>query len=86
MRKLDEKTLTALCNLESNPDFRVVQTWFLNSVSDKEKTLRTAESAPIMYRAQGAVVELLEFCEYASTPRDLAGKMAREKAGVYVAP
>jgi len=86
MRKLDDKILKALCNLEGNPDFRVIQEWFLLSAQDQDKTLRSAESAPILYRAQGAVKELLEFCENAATPRDIAGKLAQEKAGVRSIP
>ena len=86
MRKLNDKVLKALCNLEGNADFRVIQEWFLESASDQDKTLRSAESAPILYRAQGAVTELLEFCEIASTPRDLAGKLAQQKAGVRSIP
>lgn len=83
MRRLDEKVLRALCNLENNPDFKVLQQWFLDSAQDQDNVLRSAESAPILYRAQGAVKELLEFCEIASTPRDIAGKLAQEKAGIH---
>ena len=86
MRKVDKKVLTALCNLEGNPDFRVIQEWFLESAADQDRVLRSAESAPILYRAQGAVKELLEFCDNASTPREKAGKLAMEKAGIHAIP
>ncbi|HFD86869.1 MAG TPA: hypothetical protein ENJ35_04240 [Gammaproteobacteria bacterium] len=86
MRKLDERVLKALCNLEGNPDFRVIQEWFLESAADQDQTLRSAESAPLIYRAQGAVKELLQFCEIASTPKELAGKMAMKRAGVHSIP
>jgi len=86
LKKLDERTLKALCNLDGNADFRIIKEWFLESASDQDKVLRSAESAPILYRAQGAVKELLEFCEYSSTPKELAGKMAMQKAGVHSIP
>ena len=86
MKKLDERTLKALCALEGNENFRVIQEWFLESAAIQDDTLRSAESAPILYRAQGAVKELLAFCEAAATPRDLAGKLAMEKAGVRSIP
>ena len=86
MRKLDEKVLSALCNLEDNPNFRILQEWFLESAADQDKILRSSESAPILYRAQGAVKELLEFCDIAATAKEKAGKLAMEKAGVHVIP
>lgn len=86
MRKVDKKVLIALCNLEGNPDFRIIQEWFLESASDQDTVLRSAESSVIVYRAQGAVKELLEFCDSASTPREKAGKLAMEKAGIRAIP
>jgi len=86
MRKVDEKVLKALCNLEGNPDFRVIQEWFLESAADQDERLRSSESAPIIYRAQGAVKELLEFCDHAATPREKAGKLAMSKAGIRSIP
>lgn len=84
MKRLDERTLRALCALEDNPDFRVIQEWFLESASEQDKILRKAESSVLVYRAQGAINEHLSFCESAATPRDLAGKLAREKAGIVI--
>ena len=86
MRKLEDKVLQALCNLEGNPDFRTVQEWFLQSAADQDKLLRSSESATIVYRAQGAVKELLEFCELTAEPRKLAGKLKMEQAGIHVIP
>ncbi len=86
MRKADKKVLTALCNLDGNTDFRVIREWFLESASDQDGVLRSAESAPILYRAQGAVKELLDFCEITSKPKELAGKMAMKDAGVQSIP
>lgn len=86
MQTLDEKVLKAFCNLEHNPDFKVLQGWFLESASEQDRILRSAESAPILYRAQGAIKEILEFCEIASTPKELAGKLAMQKAGVRSIP
>jgi len=83
MRRVDEKILTALCNLENNPNFRVIQEWFLESASDQDQLLRSSESAIIVSRAQGAVKELLEFCDIACTAKEKAGKLAMEKAGVH---
>ena len=86
MERADEKILKALCNLESNPDFKVIQQWFLDSAATQDSVLRSAENAVLLYRAQGASRELLEFCELAATPRDKAGKRAQEKAGIYNIP
>ena len=86
MIRPDSKLLKALCSLEGNEDFRVVQAWMLESAQEQELKLRSAESAPIIYRAQGAVKQMLEFCEITATPRDLAGKLAMEKAGVRSIP
>ena len=86
MRKVDEKVLKALCNLEGNPDFRIIQEWFLESASDQDTILRSSESAPVIYRAQGAVKEMLEFCDLAATPREKAGKLAMSKAGIHSFP
>jgi hypothetical protein len=82
MRKLDDRTLKALCNLEQNEDFRVLQEWFLDSLAEQDAILRKAESSVLVYRAQGAANQFLEFCEIAATPRDLAGKLRMEKAGI----
>jgi len=86
MRRVDEKVLKALCNLEGNPDFRVIQEWFLDSAADQDKIMRQAEGPTMIYRAQGASKVLLEFCELAATPRDKAGKLAMEKAGIRINP
>lgn len=86
MRKVDETVLKALCNLEGNPDFRVIQQWFLESAADQDDILRNAESMPMLHRAQGASRELLEFCDLAATPREKAGKLAMQKAGVHTLP
>lgn len=86
MRKLDKKVLTALCNLEDNPDFLTIRDWLMKSAEDQDVILRKAESSVMVYRAQGAVLELREICQLAGTPRDLAGKLAMEKAGVHVIP
>jgi hypothetical protein len=86
MRKPEIHVLTALCNLENNPDFRIVREWFLESAGDQDDVLRSAESAHVMYRAQGAVKELLEFGYYAASPRELAGKLAAKKAGIHSIP
>lgn len=83
MRKINKKTIDALCNLQDNNDFRVIREWFLESASDQDKVLRSSESAPIIYRSQGAVKELLEFCEVSGNAKTLAGKLAMEKAGVH---
>lgn len=86
MRRLDTKEVKALCALEQNPDFRVIMDWFLDSAHMQDEVLRKAESATQLYRAQGAVKELLEICQHAASPRDLAGKMAMEKAGIHAVP
>ena len=86
MRKLEKEVLIALCNLEDNPDFRKVREWFLESAADQDTVLRSAESAPILYRAQGAVKELLEFCEVTTNPREKAGRLAMEQAGIHAIP
>lgn len=86
MRQVDEKVLAALCNLQGDVNFRVIQEWFLESASDQDKLLRSSESAPLIYRAQGAVKELLEFCDIASTSKEKAGKLAMKKAGINSIP
>lgn len=86
MRKVDEKVLQALCNLDGNTDFRVIREWFLESASDQDTVLRSAESSVLVYRAQGAVKELLDFCEMTTNPKEKAGKLRMEKAGVFVIP
>jgi hypothetical protein len=86
VKKVDQKILQALCNLEGNADFRVIQEWFLESSADQDRILRSSESATIVYRAQGASKELLEFCDLAATPREKAGKLAMQKAGVRSIP
>jgi len=82
----DERILTALCNLQNNPNFRVIQEWFLESASDQDTLLRSSESAIIVSRAQGAVKELLEFCDISATAKEKAGKLAMKKAGVHSIP
>lgn len=86
MHQVDEKVLKALCNLEGNPDFRIIQEWFLESAADQDKILRSSESAVIVARAQGASKELLEFCDHAATPREKAGKLAMKNAGIHTIP
>lgn len=83
MRQPDEKVLKALCNLEGNPNFRVIQEWFLESAADQDRLLRSSESATLVYRAQGASKELLEFCKTAGSAKELAGKAAMSRAGVH---
>ena len=82
MIKPDERTLQALCNLEENADFRVIQEWFLASAAAQDNTLRSSGEPSVLFQAQGAVRELLQFNQYAAEPRELAGKLAREKAGI----
>ena len=84
MVKPSLEVLKALCNLEGNHDFRVVRVWLQESAAAQDDILRSSEAAPIVYRAQGAVKELLAICEIAATPRELAGKLAAEKAGVRI--
>ena len=86
MKKANEQILKALCNLEGNPDFRIIQEWFLESAAEQDTVLRSAESATIVYRAQGASKTLLEFCDLAASPREYAGKMAMKDAGIYGIP
>lgn len=81
MKRPDEKVLKALCNLENDADFAIVRRWVLESSQSQEQVLRQAESTPVLYRAQGAVKELLEFCEITATPRDLAKKLASNAGG-----
>jgi hypothetical protein len=82
MKKLDARTLKSLCNLEQNEDFRVIQEWFLDSLADDNKVLCEAESSVQVYRAQGSIRNLKAFCEAAAAPRDMAGKLRMQKAGI----
>ena len=86
MRKVDAKILQALCSLDGNADFRVIREWFLESASDQDTVLRSAESSVLVYRAQGAVKELLDFCEMTTNPKEKAGKLRMEKAGIVSIP
>lgn len=86
MRKPSKQVLVALCNLDSNADFRVIKEWFLESAADQDTVLRSAESAPILYRAQGAIKELLEFCDISTDTKEKAGKLAQKQAGIRSIP
>jgi hypothetical protein len=86
MRKPSKAVLMALCNLDNNADFRVIKEWFLESASDQDTVLRSSESAPILYRAQGAVKELLDFCDISTDTKEKAGKMAMKQAGIRTIP
>ena len=85
LNKPDEKVLKALCNLENNPDFKVVQNWFLESSHKADVSCRTAENVRL-FRAQGASSVLLDFCDHAANSRSKAGKLAMEKAGIRAIP
>jgi hypothetical protein len=52
----------------------------LDSASEKDKVLRNTEDHVLVFRAQGASKELLEFCEISADPKVLAGKLAKERA------
>lgn len=71
----DIAVLRALCNLEHDDDFKVIQQWFLDSAGDKDRTLREAESGILLHRAQGASKELREFCSIAANPREIVRKL-----------
>lgn len=86
MIRPDQNVLRALCNLESNADFRVIQEWFLASAGAQDTVLRSASEPSVLFQAQGAIREHLQFCEYAADPREMAGRMAQEKAGVRSLP
>ena len=83
MKRLNERTIKALCALEGDPNFRIIQEWFLESAAEQDQILRNAESNILFHRAQGASKELLEFCEKSATPRELAKKLAGEKVGIF---
>jgi hypothetical protein len=86
MKRPDKRVLQALCNLEDNPDFTVIREWFLESAADQDELLRSAESATVVYRAQGASKELLEFVDVTANARDIATKSAMQEAGIHPFP
>lgn len=82
MKRLDERTVKAFCALENNPDFRVIQEWLIESVTEQDKVVRSAESSILIYRAQGAIKILLEICEIANSPREVVKKMTMKTNGM----
>lgn len=82
MKRLDEKTLRSLCNLEKNEDFKVIIDWFLDSLAEETDQVCKSESSVVVYRAQGAIRTLKDFCEAAAEPRELAGKLRMEQGGI----
>ena len=84
MRKPDKRILTALCNLEANPDYRIVLEWIVESSNDLDTTLRQSDNQVALFRAQGALKELHGLSSYSSNPRELAGKLAMQQAGVSI--
>lgn len=81
----DERVLKALCNLQDNPDFKVVREWVLQTEQEQLRILRAAEG-PEYLRAQGADKVLLGFVEMTANPRDVAAKQAMQKAGIHPFP
>jgi len=88
MRRITERVAVALNAMKVRcPDeYKIIQQWFLESLQDMDHALRKRESAVEIYRAQGASRELLDFCEIAADPADVAGKLRMEKAGVHAIP
>lgn len=86
MKRADKRVLQALCNLEDNPDFRIIREWFLESAAEQDQILRSSESSLLVSRAQGASKELLEFVEITANARDIAASTAMKEAGIHPFP
>ena len=86
MKRPDKRVLQALCNLEDSADFRIIREWFLESAADQDQVLRSSESEILIYRAQGASKELLDFVEVTANARDIAAKSAMQEAGIHPFP
>lgn len=62
----------------------LLQQWILDSEADQQRILNSAEAPHLLFRGQGASKELADLREYLADPQELAGKLARERAGIRI--
>lgn len=88
MKKPDAKVLQALCLFKTqHPDeYRVLQQWFIDSSSEQDQTMRSAEPPHMLYRAQGGSKEILAICDIFASPQELLAKVSMKQAGIHSIP